>query len=108
MSNSTILLTHACQTGKSADFTPTVIYTTVSVTQDLLPGMPLVRVWKSILSLLLILLKEVGGARLRESDLHLISPETPAPQYQPIDRKKRKGKIVEDYSRDRADEANKK
>ena len=28
--------------------------------------------------------------------------ETPAPQYQPIDRKKRKGKRVEDYSRDRA------
>ena len=28
--------------------------------------------------------------------------KTPAPQYQPIDRKKRKGKIVEDYNRDRA------
>ena len=28
--------------------------------------------------------------------------EDPAPQYQPIDRKKRKGKRVEDYSRDRA------
>ena len=26
----------------------------------------------------------------------------PSPQYQPIDRKKRKGKKVEDYSRDRA------
>ena len=32
----------------------------------------------------------------------------PAPQYHPIDRKKRKGKIVEDYSRDRAGWANKK
>ena len=31
-----------------------------------------------------------------------ISPKTPAPQYQPMDRKKRKGKRVEDYSRDRA------
>ena len=41
-------------------------------------------------------------ARLRESDIHPISPKTPAPQYQPINRKKRKGKIVEDYSRDRA------
>ena len=40
--------------------------------------------------------------------MHLISPKTPAPQYQPIDRKKRKGKIVEDNSRDRAAKANKK
>ena len=39
---------------------------------------------------------------LLESDIHPISPKTPAPQYQPIDRKKRKGKRVEDYSRDRA------
>ena len=53
-------------------------------------------------SLLLLLLKKVGGARLRESNVHPISPKTPAPQYQPIDRKKRKGKRVEDYSRDRA------
>ena len=50
----------------------------------------------------LLLLKEVGSARLRESDIHPISPNTPAPQYQPIGTKKRKGKIVEDYSRDRA------
>ena len=34
---------------------------------------------------------------LGESDLHPISPNTPAPQYQPIDRSKRKGKkIVEE------------
>ena len=32
---------------------------------------------------------------LRESDIHPISPKTPAPQYQPIDRKKRKGKRVD-------------
>ena len=44
----------------------------------------------------------VGSARLRESDVHLISPKTPAPQYQPVERKKIKGKRVEDYSRDRA------
>ena len=50
----------------------------------------------------LLLLKEVGSARLRESYIHTISPKTPVPHYQPIDRKKRKGKIVEDYSRDRA------
>ena len=31
-----------------------------------------------------------------------ICPKTPAPQYQPIDIKKRKGKRVKDYSRDRA------
>ena len=53
-------------------------------------------------SLLLLLLKKVSSARLGESDIHPISPKTPAPQYQPIDRKKRKGKRVEDYSRDRA------
>ena len=39
--------------------------------------------------LLLFLLKTIGSARLRESDIHPISPKTPAPQYQPIDRKKR-------------------
>ena len=39
---------------------------------------------------------------------HPISPKTLTPQCQPIDRKKRKGKIVEDYSRDRAAQANKK
>ena len=37
--------------------------------------------------------KKVGSARLRESDLHPISPKTPAPQHQLIDRKKRNGKI---------------
>ena len=52
--------------------------------------------------LLLLLLKEVDSARLRESDVHPISPKTPALQDKPIDRKKRKGKRVEDYSRDRA------
>ena len=56
---------------------------------------------------LLLLLKEVGSARLGESDLHPISLTTPAPQYRPTDRKKRKGKIVED-KRDRAAQANKK
>ena len=54
------------------------------------------------LLLLLLLLKKVGGARLRESGIHPTSPKTPAPQYQPIDRKKRNGKKVEDFSRDRA------
>ena len=52
--------------------------------------------------LLLLLFKKVSSARLGEGDILPISPKTPAPQYQPIDRKKRKEKIVEDYSRDRA------
>ena len=39
---------------------------------------------------------------LRESDIHPNSPKNPAPQYQPMERKKRKGKRVEDYSKDRA------
>ena len=56
----------------------------------------------------LLLLNEVRSARLRESEIHPISPKTAAPQYQPIDRKKRKEKIVENYTRDRAAEANKK
>ena len=55
-----------------------------------------------MLLLLLLLSKEVGRARLRESDIHPISPKIAAPQYQPIDRKKRNRKIVEDYSRDKA------
>ena len=46
--------------------------------------------------------KKVGCARLRESDMHPISPKTTAPQNKPIDRKNRKGKRVEDCSRDRA------
>ena len=40
----------------------------------------------------LLLLKKVCSARLRESDVHPISPKTPAPQHHPIDRKNRKGK----------------
>ena len=54
----------------------------------------------TLLLLLLLLLLKVSSARMGESDIHPISPKTPAPQ--PIDRKKRKGKRVEDYSRDRA------
>ena len=34
-----------------------------------------------VVVLLLLLLKEVGSARLGESDIHHISPKTPAPQY---------------------------
>ena len=51
---------------------------------------------------ILLLLKDVGSARLRESDIHPISPKTQAPQYWHIDKKKRKEKIVENYCMDRA------
>ena len=59
-------------------------------------------------SLLLLLLKKVGSARLGESDNTPYQSEDPSPTIPtypgraPIDRKKRKGKRVEDYSRDRA------
>ena len=56
----------------------------------------------SVIIIILLLLKKVGISRLGESDIDPISPKTPAPQYQPIDRKKRKGKRVEDHSKDRA------
>ena len=39
----------------------------------------------------------------RESDLHPISLKTPAPQYQPLDRKKKKGQKKQTIKRDRAD-----
>ena len=54
----------------------------------------------SILLLLLLSLNEVGSAKLRDNYLYPNSPKTPAPQYQPIDRKERNGKIVEGYSKD--------
>ena len=62
---------------------------------------------KLTIIIILLLIKKVSSARPGESDKHPISPKTPVPQYQPIDRKKRKGKRVEDYSRDRAALANK-
>ena len=52
--------------------------------------------------IIILLFKKVGSTMLRASAIHPISPKIPAPQYQPIDRKKRKGKRVEDYSRDEA------
>ena len=48
---------------------------------------------KTVLLLLLsLLLKKIGNARPGEGDCHPISPKTPAPHYQPIEEKKRKGK----------------
>ena len=52
----------------------------------------LTNVPRQLLLLLLLLLKEIGNARPGEGDLHPISPKTPAPHYQPIEEKKRRGK----------------
>ena len=76
-----------------------------AVNELLVPNIPLWLIHCPLL--LLLLLKKVGSAKLRESGIHPISPMTPASQYQPIDRKKRKWKKVEDYSRDRTAWANK-
>ena len=46
-----------------------------------------------LLLLSLLLLKKVGNARLGESYLHQIDSKTPAQQYQPIERMKRKRKL---------------
>ena len=43
-------------------------------------------------NLLLLLLKNIGNARPGEGDWLPISPKTPAPHYQRIEEKKRKGK----------------
>ena len=55
-----------------------------------------------IIIIIITIIKKVGSVRLRESYIQPINPKTPAPQYQPRDRKKRKEKKGEDYSRDRA------
>ena len=43
-----------------------------------------------IIVIIIIMIISVGSARLRESDIHPMSPKTPAPQYRPLDRKTRK------------------
>ena len=43
-------------------------------------------------SIIIIVIKKIGNARPGKGDLHPISPKTPAPHYQPIEEKKRKGK----------------
>ena len=50
----------------------------------------------------IIISKKGRQCKVRESDIHPISPKISALQYQPIDREKRMGKIIEDYSMDRA------
>ena len=57
----------------------------------------------SIIIFIIIIIKKCWQCKAdRVIYVHSISPKTPALQYQPIDRKKIKGKRVEDYSRDRA------
>ena len=45
-----------------------------------------------IIIIIIIIIKKIGNARPGEGDCHPISPKTPAPHYQPIEEKKRKGK----------------
>ena len=42
--------------------------------------------------IIIIIIKKDCNARPGERDWHPISPKTPAPHYQPIEEKKRKGK----------------
>ena len=49
---------------------------------------------------IIIIIKRGRQCKAERESYTPISQKTPAPQYQPIDRKKRKGKIVEDYSMD--------
>ena len=56
----------------------------------------------SIIIISIIIIKKGRQCKAEREWYTPISPKTPAPQYQPIDRKKRNGKRVEDYSRDRA------
>ena len=42
--------------------------------------------------IIIIVKKKIGNTRPGEGDCHPISPKTPAPHYQPIEEKKRKGK----------------
>ena len=45
-----------------------------------------------IIIMIIIIVKKGWHKRLRESDIHPISQKTLPPQYQPIDRKKRREK----------------
>ena len=51
-----------------------------------------VKKWRQHRSVIIIIKKKIGNARPGEGDCHPISPKTPAPHYQPIEEKKRKGK----------------
>ena len=48
-----------------------------------------------IIIIIIIIIKKGRECMAGESDIHPISPKTSAPEYQPINRKKRKGNRVE-------------
>ena len=58
--------------------------------------------WWCAIIIIIISIKRGWQCKAEREWYTPISPNTPAPQYQPTDRKKRKGKIVEDNSTDRA------
>ena len=64
-----------------------IIYKTLDVNHKLI-----FRKFEKEIKVLLLLLKKIGNARPGEGDCHPVSPKTPAPHYQPIEEKKRKGK----------------
>ena len=69
----------------------------------------LLHVTANIIIIIIIIIIKRGRQCKAETEWYTpYQSEDTASQYQPIDRKKRNGKIVEDYSRDRAAQANKK
>ena len=55
-----------------------------------------------IIIIIIIIIKKGRQCKAEREWYTPYQSEDPSPQYQPIDRKKRKGKKAEDYSRDRA------
>ena len=48
--------------------------------------------YEFIIIIIIIIIKKIGNARPGDVDWHPISPKTPAPHYDRIEEKKRKGK----------------
>ena len=57
--------------------------------------------WTGKIIYIIIIIKKGRQSKAEREWWTHYQSEDPSPQYQPIDRKKRKGKKVEDYSRDR-------
>ena len=57
---------------------------------------------RGVIIIIIIIIKKGRQCKAEREWCTPYQSNTPAPQYQPIYRKKRKGKRVEDYSRDRA------
>ena len=72
-----------CATAAVPNTTSAAIYTSASWLESC--------IYNSLDRLLLVVVRNVGNARLLESDLHTImKSKTPAPKYQPIERMNRK------------------